>query len=149
MTDTKRQRIFAAVVAQMRTIRTANGYQTDAGALVEEWQTHFDEAELPAISVFDMPESSETPHRGSVMATHMLPIQVRIFTRSNTPATELRKMIGDVLTAVGKDPRWGGLAIDTVPDKSGFVIPEDSFEIAGAAVSFSVEHMTKTFNPYE
>jgi hypothetical protein len=149
MPDTKRQKIVSAVVARLQEIRVEAGYQTDVGARVEDWRTNWDESELPAISVCDLPEQSEKGEKDAKKTTHDLPVHVRIFVRTNTPAAELRKMIGDVQQAVKKDLRWGKLALDTMPKQSGFVIPEDSFVIAGGAVEFIVQYMTDTFDPFQ
>lgn len=147
--DTKRQRIVDAVVERVREIRVAAGYQTDLGERVEDWVTSWDDAELPAASVCDLPEESEKANKDAKRATHKIPVHVRIFVGKNERPATLRKMIGDVLAAVKKDPRWGGLALDTWPKTDGFVIPEDSFVIAGGAVEFVVEYATDTFDPFK
>lgn len=148
MTDTKRQRIFDAVVARMETILTANGYQTDIGANVSEWESRFDEEELPALSVCDLPDEVSKDSIHSRGSKHRLLMQVRIFTSKGTKAADLRRMIGDVVRAVGQDLTWGGLAIDTEPGSEGFVVPKEALEIAGGAVEFTVVFATATFDPF-
>lgn len=154
MADTKRQKIVAAVIARMQTIRTANGYQTEIGARVEEWAQRFDEAELEEqpskaiLGVYDLPDQVSKESLHSKGATHQLRVQVRIFITGATPARELRKMIGDVVAAIGADLTWGYLARDTEPGSEGFIVPEESMQVAGAAVEFTVVFNTATFDPY-
>jgi hypothetical protein len=148
MADTKRQKIFDAVVTRMKTIRTANGYQTEVGTTVAEWESRFDEGELPALSVCDLPDEVSKESKSSVGVTHRLRMQVRIFTSKGTKAKDLRKMIGDVVRAVGQDPSWGYLAMDTEPGSEGFVVPAEAMEIAGGAVEFTVVFTTATFDPF-
>lgn len=147
--DTKRQKIVDAVVERMREIRVAAGYETDLGLRVEDWQTNWDDTDLPAVSVCDLPEESDKATKDDRKTTHKLPVHVRIFVGKNERTATLRQMIGDVLKAVKKDLRWGGLAFDTWPKQDGFVIPENSFEVAGGAVEFVVEYATGTFDPYQ
>jgi hypothetical protein len=147
--DTKRQRIVDKVVERMREIRVANGYQTDVGERVEDWQTQWNEDELDALSVCDLPEESTKGNKDAKRTTHRLPVHVRIFISKHTRPAELRKMIGDVVQAVKKDLRWDGLALDTEPKQDGFVIPDDAFVVAGGAVEFVIEYMTDTFDPFK
>lgn len=155
MTDTKRQKIVDAVIARMQLIRTENGYETEAGARVEEWAQRFDQAELEEqpgkaiIAVYDLPDEVSKESMHSIGATHRLRMQVRIFISKSTPARELRKMIGDVVKAIGTDILWGYLARDTEPGSEGFIVPTDSMEVAGAAVEFVVVFNTATFDPYQ
>jgi hypothetical protein len=154
MADTKRQKIVDAVIARMQTIRTANDYQTEIGARVEEWARRFDEDELKAqpskaiLGVYDLPDEVGKDSKNSIGSAHRLRMQVRIFITSATPARELRKMIGDVVKAIGTDILWGYLAMDTEPGSEGFIVPTDAMEVAGAAVEFTVVYATATFDPY-
>lgn len=146
---TKRQKIVDKVVERMREIRVAAGYQTNLGERVEDWQTNWDDADLPAVSVCDLPAESDKANRDDRKSTHRLPVHVRIFVGRNERPATLRLMIGDIVAAVKKDLRWGGLAFDTWPKQDGFVVPENSFEVAGGAVEFVVEYATDTFDPYQ
>lgn len=154
MAVTKRQKIVSAVIARMQAIRTENDYQTDIGARVEDWARRFDEEELAAqpsqaiLGVYDLPAEVDKESLHSVGTTHRLRMQVRIFIASDTPATELRKMIGDVVKAIGVDILWNYLAMDTQPASEGFIVPNDAMEVAGAAVEFIVVYTTATFDPF-
>lgn len=149
MTDTKRQKIVDAVIARMQLIRTANDYQTDVGARVDDWPVRYDAAELPALGVLDLPDTVGKESIESKGAKHRMRMQVRIFSSSATQSSVLRQMIGDVVAAIGVDLTWGGLAMDTEPASEGFIIPNEAMEVAGAAIEFVVVFNTATFDPYQ
>lgn len=167
---TKRQRVVDAVVARMRTISVANGFQTDAGASVSEWSARLDEGEIDrlpskvALAVCDMPDEVSKESRHAKGSTHRMPVQVRIFKGRGTDPATLRAVVGDVVDAVGRDAAQPGLdpllwpesvnggkylAIDTEPGREGFVIPTEAMEIKGGAVEFVIVFATAVFDPYQ
>lgn len=167
---TKRQRIFDAVVARMRTITVANGFQSDAGAQVDDWPLRYDEEELAALpaqaalGVYDLPDEVSKASRDAKGSKHSLRVQVRVHQAKALSAAELRVIIGDVVDAVGRDvtqpaldpllwpeARNGGkyLAMDTQPSQEGLIFPDDALEVSGAAVAFVVEYSTAVFDPYQ
>lgn len=154
MADSLRQRIVDAVISRMQTISVVNGYQTDLGATVEDWPRRFDEAELEAlaahaaIGVYDLTADSKKEHVESGDTMHRLPFQIRIFAARSVTPRNLRRMIADVILAIGVDQTWGALAITTWPGRNGFVVPSESFEISGTAIEFEIQFLTETFNPY-
>jgi hypothetical protein len=150
MPDSKRQQIIDKVLERMITIRTANGYQTNLGLAVRDWETNWDEKELPALSVCDLDEKSLMPNESADAPRQIrqLPVGLKIFTQSDTPAREIRKLIADVEKAIKVDLRWTSLAMHTVPQRSGMVVSEEAFEIAGAAVEIEIVYMTDTFDSY-
>ncbi len=149
MADTIRQKLVSAAITRMQTILVTNGYQTDVGARVFDWPSNLEASEFPCLGVFDLEAQTTKDGNAALRTPHEMALQLRIYVSSGTPATELRKMIGDVQSAVGQDARWGGLAFNTAPKRDGFVIPKEAFEIAGAAVEVTIQFMTDTFNPYE
>ncbi|HEY0101368.1 MAG TPA: hypothetical protein VGB76_20760 [Pyrinomonadaceae bacterium] len=154
MADTKRQKIVSAFIARMQSILTENDYQTDIGARVEDWPRRFAEADLAeqpskaVIGIYDLPDDITKENKSSIRVTHRLRMQARIFITSATAPEDLRKMIGDVVKAIGVDVTWGDLATDTEPASEGFIVPQDSMEVAGAAVECVIEYLTDTFDPY-
>lgn len=154
MTDTLRQQIVDAIIARLQTINTANGYATDIGERVEDWPRRFEEAELAeltsgaALGVCDLTAESDRAEREARLTLHQLPVQIRIFATTDTPARTLRAMLGDVIQCVGQDDTWGGLALDSRPVRDGFIIPSEAMEIAGAAVEIEVSYQTATHNPF-
>ena len=155
MADTLRQRIVDAVIARLEGISTDDDYETDAGERVEDWPRRFDETELAEtasgviLGVCDLTEETDRDDPEAQQTIQHLPLQVRIFASSETPARTLRKVIGDVITAIRSDLTWGGLAMDTKPVRNGFIIPGEGLEIAGACVEVEITYITETFNPYQ
>jgi len=152
MADSKRQKIVDAIVARMQTILVTNGFATDIGTRVEDSQTNWDQNQLPAISIFDMPANAEAaPNPANTRHTVWTqPIQTRVYLEVGTDAKNARKAIKDIWQAVRSDPQWTlsgeKVAMFTTPISEGFVYPPDSFEIVGVAVEFNVTYITGKFN---
>ena len=148
---TLRQELVERVVARMQGISVANGCETDFQS-VEEWPTRYQEDELtagPRLGVCDLTNDPATDGQHAERQENRIRFQVRIFVSSATRVTDLRKMIGDVVAAVRTDMRWGKLALYTEPGQDGFIVPQESLEVAGAAVEFTVVVQSGRFNPYE
>lgn len=154
---TIRQKIVDKLDLRLAAISVANGYNTELGSRPRaEWPTAFQEDELPAVGMFDLVNRSTQSIPREKRIPNALPLQVRLFLKRDTTPAEARKMIADVMKAIitdpvsgQRDPTWGGLAIDTKPDEDGFIIPEGTFQIDGAAVGFTVEFYSEPFNAYE
>lgn len=143
---TIRQKFVDAAIARMQLILVANGYQTDLGQNVADWRTNWEQEELPGVGVFDLTNEAEKDHFGAKRQTNKLRMQFRIF-GAKDPA-EFRVMIADVIKAIKVDPRWGGLAVESHPGNDGFILPNESFEVAGAAIEIMIEFLSNTFDPY-
>jgi hypothetical protein len=151
MPETVRQKIIDAVIARMQLIKVASGYETDLGNNVVDWDTNFDDTELPALSVCDLIETVEMTIE-SKFQKQTLPIQLRIFSKENR-AKELRKMIADIYKAIKIDSRWKdaniGLVYGTVIKQAGIIIREDEFKIGGGAVEIEITYNTKAFDAFD
>lgn len=152
MADSKRQKLVEAIVARMKTILVANGFTTDIGATVEDSRVNWQEEELPAISVFDLPANAESAANpaNTRHTIWMQPIQIRVSLIKGTDAKNARNAIKDIWKAVRSDPQWTlsseKVAMYTIPTQEGFTYPPDSFEIIGIAVEFNVVYLTAKFN---
>lgn len=148
--NSKRQQIIDKIIARMQLIQTSGGYETDLGNNVRDWETNWDESELPALSVCDLIDV-HTPANNEPSATtqrNALPVVLKISVKSATRAPEVRRMIADVNKAIAIDKTWNGLAIWTLPKRSGMDVPEDDFLIAGGAVEIEITYLTDTFDSY-
>ena len=157
---TIRQRLIDALIARLARIQTANGFQTDIGLEpADDWPTRYSEVELretTRMGVVDLTDTAVQEYPDEKKIPHVLTLQVRIFHARGTTPAELRVMMGDVEQAIvsdettgARDATFGGLAIDTKPTESSFIVPRETFAIDGAAVSFTVEFLTEPFNAYE
>ncbi len=152
MADSKRQKLVDAIVARMQTILITNGFATDIGANVRDSETNWQQEELPAISVFDLPATAEIlPNPANTRHTIWTqPINIRVALIAGTDAKNARKAIKDVWQAVRSDQQWTlsgeKVAMFTMPTQEGFTYQQDSFEIVGVEVEFSVTYITAKFN---
>lgn len=157
MPDTIRQLIVNESKLRVAAISIANGYNTNLGERpIEEWPTAFQEDEMPAIGIFDLVIKSTQNFPNEKRVSNVLPFQLRLFLNRNTTPAQARLMIADLMRAIirdpvtgERDPTFGGLAVDTRPDEDGFIVPNDTFQIDGAAVSYTVEFLSGPFNAYE
>lgn len=138
----------------MQTIRVANGYATDLGAMVERWRVNWDDEELPALSVCDLTqEVSETDIFDDAYTVYKLPVQLRAFVAEENRAAEIDLMTADIFKAIASDRQWtvsgAPLAIRTEYERDGFILPDDAFLIAAGAIQINVFYYTQTFNAYE
>lgn len=163
MADSKRQRIVDAIKTRMATILTANGYDTDLGLNVREWESWVQQEDIPddgVISICDLPAvaASSDQARAERVVTGvtvwLMPVQFRIFLKRDAAVhANLRTAIKDVNRAIRQDRRWTvaniGLAAATRPQREGPLLNEETFEIAGAVVEVEVKYLTKEFDSEE
>ncbi len=153
MADSKRQKIVDAIVARMETILTTNGYSTNIGGRVKDWETNWDQKELPAVSVCDLPaNAADTSQDGRLDRTiWLMPVQIRIHAAQGETPANVREMVKDVQKAIRTDPQFivstVPLAMQSWPETEGFMIPDDSFEISGGVLQFTVQFHTRKFDP--
>jgi hypothetical protein len=159
MPDSIRQQLVTAVIAQLRLISVANGYQTEIGAgTIDDWPTQYDQAalaELPlkaALGVHDLENQEAQADHSAKMASNELRLQVRIYrARDLTPAT-LRQMVADVKKALRAGAATGlstvskRLAYWVEPKSDGFVIPQENFEVVGAAIECALHYEAVPFS---
>ena len=146
--DAKRQRIIDAIVTRMQGITVLNGYKTDLGNRVGDWETNWDERDLPALSVCDMVQTEELMHgsQDARQQINTLPVILKIFARSTTTAKDLRNMIADIYQAIRVDKQWSNLALYTLPKRGGMELSEEGFKLGGAGVEIEILYLTETFN---
>lgn len=158
----KRQKLVDAVITAMRRIRKANGFETDAGLRVRDFELNWQEDELPAISVCDVTQALAQEASSESHDLFRLNLAIRVSVSSGTRAAECRKMVADVMdavreTAVSGELRWPVtedavteyLAHGTEIQSADFILDEDSGRIAGVQVMIEILFSTKRFNAYE
>ena len=148
MATSKWQSIITAILAQLRTIKTTAGYETNAGNNVFEWRaTPVEEGEMPGIVLRDtFPEEIITIGAHE----HTLLIELFVFTTGATATTQARSVIADITKAMGAvDRTWGGLAEDTQPAPGSGMGTEQANKLSAVALkSFYVAFTTEPYNPY-
>ena len=144
-TDTIRQQIIAAVAARLATIQTVNGYRTDIGLYIAEWDT------VPmdqAVNTMLLEYRDETEDRIDVTVGQqdmILPVTLRVRVADNTDGaalSTLRDILADAaLCMLGVDVTWGGLANDTNQDGPATTDKAQAADTAASAViKFRIEY---------
>jgi hypothetical protein len=105
-----------AIVTRMKTIKTAGGYNSNLGTSIHEWRdtdnSPFGVDELPALNLRDADVDIYT----EVISqwSHYLNVTFEVYcVHTKTIAKEIRKLVEDVLKAVGTDSKWSTLALYT------------------------------------
>lgn len=97
--NTIREQIIQAIISKLAVIRTANGYNTDAGANVQRVLKVMDPAELPGCVVWP---KSETMTYDYGAGLHVMPLQVDALQLhgSNNPSVIAEQLLGDLIEAM-------------------------------------------------
>ena len=146
MAESKRQQIVTAIDARLKTIRVVNGYETNAGNNVYEWRSSaMIESELPGLIYRD---TQETEALSIGYQVHTLTIEIEGYVVGNAAPANLRKLIADVIKAIGVDSLWSALAEDTRSVEETIQVEQEERRIAGTRIKIEVDYRTGIFNPY-
>jgi hypothetical protein len=146
MADSIRQSIVNAVDARLKTIKIANGYETDIGLNVNRWKA------IPVSSdkeyeLIYRDVSCETVYLEA--HRHKLHFEVEAIIKAGSISdNQVRKMLADILKAIGVDPQWSNLAINTHPEGDEINILQTEKIIGGTIIRFAIEFRTKEWDPY-
>jgi len=139
MVDSIRQQILDNVDTRFKAV-------TAFGDNVFQWRTtELSQDELPALCYRDIAEESQNSNFG--YHDSWLTIECIISVADSTSAETARNLIADILTAIGSDQTWGGLAILTEPSSNEMILKEDSNIIAGIQIIFKIQFRTRSFDP--
>lgn len=139
--------ILNAIRTRLALIRTANGYNTEAGALIflgeQVTLGSSDPAEALAIEVRD----DEPGHQGMNVVT-VLPIEIQAIVKDSvaTPILAVENVIADIRKAMESDQNLGGLALEPRGLMRGGtrIIPrEEGSTTLGAGCEYRVEFTEK------
>jgi hypothetical protein len=143
----KRQSLFDAVKTRAATITTANGYQTNIGQHVKEWQTTpLEAADLPAVCVSDSIENAIVPEAGENAGLYRRELEITfdaVLAESAQNAQSARKAIEDLINMIAVDPTWGGIARRTIPVSDQVMLDDTGTRIGGARVRVKIIHSRK------
>ena len=147
--ETIRRQILYMLSSRLQTITMANGYSTDIGLYVQEWDAtpHDPNLETYRLEYRDVNESIDMLSIGEQECR--LKIDIRIICSGSTPMSTIRSIIGDVSRAISVDLSFGGLAQDVSP-QSVWSIDKGmaSDTVSGAGVSYTIIYTTKPWDPY-
>src|SRR3990170_2136288 len=129
-----RDAIIDAIVARMETIRTANGFQTDAGERVSRWRsTDPGENACPAIDVRD-PDRRPKGVYSQNLRDYELAVEIAAFSAGGEDTDgELNRILEDILT-------WGALAINTVFESDRKGLSQMGAKVGVAVARFLIHY---------
>ncbi|MHC1697778.1 MAG: hypothetical protein AB9919_06920 [Geobacteraceae bacterium] len=139
----KRQSIVNAIETRMKTILTTNGYATNAGQHVFVWRTtDIPETEMPSICIYDSDCPIDYENTPVGLQGHRLTVDLVGDAKGASAQVEVRKINADLLKAIGTDPTWGGLAIDTDLISHGINIEQGDKKIGAGVVRVEIPYRT-------
>jgi len=97
--NTIREQIIQAVISKLAIVRTANGYNTEAGANVQRVLKMLDPAELPGVVVWPRTETMQYDYGAGL---HVMPLQVeglKLHADVN-PSVVAELLLGDLIEAM-------------------------------------------------
>lgn len=164
MPDSIEQKIITAIITRLGTISILNGFQTNIGAKVRDWETNWQQGDLPAISVFSgRTQPQETvPERRAIQ--RIMAVTIAVSLERGTTAANARTAISDIYKAIRTGntaannylfERWPvsstppGLAMWTREAGHQIQTPPDSNEIIGAQVDLDIMYISSKFNSEE
>ena len=151
MSDPKRQQIIDALDTRLKTILTTGGYLTNAGAHVYPWLPETAQiADVIALVYRDPDENNSAATEGSLgYHRHVLTIEIEIRCAAGSVTVETaRKVLADIETAIGTDPKWTALAIRTDPGSNRIETAQNSNIVSRAVMNFAITYQTKAWNAY-
>lgn len=169
MADSLRQKIVDALLAQLRTITVANGYETNLGRKVFEWRdlerspwTATDLGTESDNSALNVKDKSEPAEDATVQGRHDKDLQFELELATSkkvagsadatpTAAHQVRKLIADIEKSLANHTTWittlNVASISAVSVNDMDVVQEGTV-LGGAKLQFSVRYSNKRFNPY-
>jgi hypothetical protein len=144
-----RQNIVDANLTRFAQITVANGYKTNIGLVVREWQTTpLDETERTAILVHDPIDLVQPDPNGPNSSKRTWALQIvvdAVLQEAAQNAVEARKAISDIFKAIGVDPSWGGLARRSEEVSARILRDKSGANVTGAQVVYKVLTSRKPF----
>lgn len=151
MADTKRQKIVAKMLTELKKIKVADSYATNLGNNTHRWRIgDFAPAELPAQSLYDYEEKIDTGKNldRSHFRFFKVEIEVKLAQVTDAPA-EMLQAFADIERVVEANQEWGGFATKTVPAGNKITVEQGTKKIAGGIIAFEIHFITQPFNAYE
>jgi len=135
-----RQQIVDAIETRLKTIRVANGYQTEAGQHVFPWRlVPIPDSDMPALCIYDT-DCNMSPDGAIGYFTHELQVDIDAIVSGSASRTTVRSIMEDVFRAVGVDRTWGGLAEHTEIQSHGINLEQAERVLGAGQVRMTVRY---------
>tara|TARA_R110000822_G_scaffold144541_5_gene283212 strand:- start:1037 stop:1525 length:489 start_codon:yes stop_codon:yes gene_type:complete len=158
MADDIRQKIMDEVVVRFTTITTANGYETNIGSSVSLWRdlksTPLVGDEPDAVNIMDVTTLTDKSNQPVGTALHTMEIRAEAATQDTSMARDkkVRKMLADMVKAIGTDRKWTvsgtTLAWDTSIESSEIDVEQGGEIVGQCQLVFNILYRTLDFDPY-
>lgn len=147
----KRTQILTSLSALLATITTANGFRTNVGQNVEEWDETPLDPDLETLRIEYRDESGEQSYEAVGEHLHIMPVTFRILCQNNTAGSALstlRSALADLYQALYADVTLGGLCQDINQDgEARQFYGEKADRAAGAEIRYRIEYTTSPGSP--
>jgi hypothetical protein len=144
----ERQEIIDVMMARFATVTIANGYRTDLGKKVTSWETPGADQDFDLWC--DIRDSEAKPEERSFQKhEHDLDFEVEVAKRSGSTgptSRDLRKIISDLLEAVGLDRKWGRDSVLHTKILGNKILIDRKEKVTGyAVIKFRVTYRTPMY----
>lgn len=135
---TKREQIIQYLETELKKIKKANGFNTDAGNYVFAWRDNpLQKTELPGLIYRDALVSKEAGTIGRFR--WMLRVEIACFGRT---AAEIRQMVADVIKVIGncEQAHFGGLVTFADLVSGDMAIERHEIELGASIVTMDITY---------
>ena len=139
-----REKIMAKLLTQLSIITVTNGYYTNVGGDVREWDViPMDASECPCLIVQDGEDKIQCGH---ARHQHVLDVEITAVASGSTAVADARKMLGDVYDALGTDESIGGYVEDIDYEGDTIMLIHPETRIAAGSISLKLHFNTEPFD---
>lgn len=156
MPTPRHQTLVELVKRRFQDIRIANGYNTDLGLRVTLWRdtttANWQTEELPAVNLRD--KSAEIEQVMVSRQEHNITFEADAATKAANLDIEGRKILADMLKAIGVDRKWRDeatgldMASDTLPRSWDMDVKASGTNVAFVRLTFTIRLRMANFDPY-
>ncbi len=147
MANSRRQRIITELISVFAKLTKLYGHKTNLGSNVFEWKTTpFQETDLPGMDLRDTGEAVEVK---GLNHYYTLTIEIEAKMSASTSTALAREVIADIMTIIGQNCTLNGLVTNLKPVENELLDFEQANKKFGTiTMTFEVEYITKSFQPY-
>jgi hypothetical protein len=153
-TKSKRQKIVDKIDEQLKQIREVSGYETDLGADVAWWLMNAIDPEALSASPKICCRDRDRAGWGNGVGQHLHQLDVTgeiyLSPDRTIAARQMRQVIADMTTCIGRNLTWGGLAEDTsIPSEEALEMVERENCYVAIGLTFTVTFLTDPWSAYQ
>ncbi len=140
----EQQDIIDAIIARLKTVTTANGYTSDIGKDVREWDIARDSAEeVGKQSITDVRDNGDVDVTDKDFFEHDMPVEITVHVAGGTAVTQARDIIYDIYRAIGTDPELSSLVNKTSPQNHRVEVDQGERRVSRVVVNIYCKFSTR------